>query len=83
MDGYIVGAILGSIMQPSTLIAFVLALFFKRKRKSLLAILIIIICFIQWVSIKNMGGGILGIGSLIIPIITGLLVAMIVSSFKK
>ena len=83
MDAYTVGAVLGSIMQPSTFIALVLALFFKRKRKSLLAILIIIICFIQWVSLKSMGGGTLGIGSLIIPIIFGLLVAMIVSSFKK
>tara|TARA_B100000029_G_scaffold42688_1_gene39630 strand:+ start:270 stop:1232 length:963 start_codon:yes stop_codon:yes gene_type:complete len=80
MDAYTIGIILGAILQPSTIIALILALILKRKRRSIILIIVFVICILQWIVLR---GGNLGIGSLIVPIISGFLVVYIVSIFKS
>ena len=80
MDAYTIGIILGAILQPSTIIALILALILKRKRRSIILIIVFVICILQWIVLR---GGNLDIGSLVVPIISGFLVVYIVSIFKR
>lgn len=80
MDSYLLGLILGSILQPSTIVALLLAIFLKKKRRPLILIIIFIICLGQWILI---GGGNLGFGSFAIPLIASFILVYIISFFKN
>lgn len=77
---YTLGLILGSITQPSTFIALILTLIFKKKRRPIILTIVFVICILQWYFLR---GSNLGIGSLIIPILSGFLVVYIISIFKN
>ena len=78
---YLIGTILGSLLQPSTILIFIIS-FFSISRW-LLIIVTFILCFGQWLIIGRLGGGVLGIGSLIIPLLAGLLVMYVITSFRR
>lgn len=83
MGAYTLGLIIGAILQPSTIIGFFLSLLLKKKRRPIIIFFVLLICILQWIVSINLGGGRLGIGSLAIPIISGVIVVYIVSFFKR
>ena len=83
MGAYTLGLILGAVLQPSTIIGLILTIVLKKKRRSIILGIVLATCIIQWLISLNLGGGRLGIGSLLIPIISGIAVVYLISSFKK
>ena len=83
MGAYTLGLILGAVLQPSTIIGLILTIVLKKKRRSIILALVIVICIIQWIISLNLGGGRLGIGSLLIPMLSGIIVVYLISSLKK
>ena len=83
MGAYTLGLILGAVLQPSTIIGLILAIVLKKKRRSIILAIVLATCIFQWIISLNLGGGRLGIGSLLIPIISGIAVVYLISSFKK
>lgn len=83
MGAYTLGLILGAILQPSTIIGLILTILLKKKRRPLILFIVLAICIAQWIISLNLGGGRLGIGSLFIPIISGVAIVYLISLFKK
>lgn len=83
MDAYTLGLIAGAILQPSTIIAFILTIFLKKRRRPIILFIVLVLCILQLVISINLGGGNLGIGSIFIPIISGFLTVYFVSIFKS